>query len=59
VRRHRLGLALMQTYNVSRQLIRQEEHAQLLPHVQRIFHVRKMARRRVKPAAAPQTETKA
>ncbi|HYI10166.1 MAG TPA: hypothetical protein VEK57_13990 [Thermoanaerobaculia bacterium] len=56
VRRHRLGLALMQAYNVSRQLVRQEEHAHLLPHVQRIFHVRKLARRRIKPAAAPQTQ---
>ncbi|HYI12786.1 MAG TPA: hypothetical protein VEK57_27300 [Thermoanaerobaculia bacterium] len=56
MRRHRLGLALMQAYNVSRQLVRQEEHAQLLTHVQRIFHVRKMARRRIQPAAEPQTQ---
>ena len=50
VRRHRMGLAVMQAYNVSRQLVRQEEHAHLLPHVQRMSQVRKFGRRRSKPA---------
>ena len=53
VRRHRIGLAVMQAYNVSRQLVRQDEHAQLRPHVERMRHVRKFNRRRSKPAGEP------
>jgi hypothetical protein len=56
VRRHRIGLALMQVYNVSRQLVRQEEHAHLLPHVERMSQVRKLGRRRIKAETEPQTE---
>ncbi len=55
VRRHRIGLALMQAQNVSRQLVRQEEHAHLLPHVERMSLVRKLGRRRNK-AAEPQPQ---
>jgi hypothetical protein len=33
VRRHRIGLAALQTYNVARQLVRSKEHAHLIPHV--------------------------
>jgi hypothetical protein len=33
VRRHRLGLIAMQVYQISRQLARRKEHANLLPHV--------------------------
>jgi hypothetical protein len=50
VRRHRMGLAMLQAYNVSRQLVRQEEHANLRPHVQRMTQIRKFGRRRAKPA---------
>jgi hypothetical protein len=50
VRRHCIGLAVVQAYNVSRQLVRQEEHAHLLLHVQRMTQVRKFGRRRSKPA---------
>lgn len=50
VRRHRIGLAVVQAYNVSRQLVRLEEHAHLVPHVQRMTQVRKFGRRRAKPA---------
>ena len=53
LRRHRVALALLQAYNVSRQLVRQEEHAQLRPHVDRMFRVRKFDRRRGKTAADP------
>jgi hypothetical protein len=53
VRRHRMGLAMMQVYNVSRQLVRQEEHSDLLPHVERMSQVRRFNRRR-KPALEPQ-----
>jgi hypothetical protein len=58
VRRHRMGLAVVQAYNVSRQLVRQEEHAHLLPHVQRMSQVRKFRQRRTKPAdRQPQPES--
>lgn len=56
VRRQRIGLAMMQAYNVGRQLVRQEEHAYLLPHVQRMSQVRKFSRRRRK-AAEPQPKS--
>ncbi len=54
VRRHRLGLVVLQAYNVSRQLVRQEEHAHLLSHVETMTRLRKIGRRRAKPAAEPQ-----
>ncbi|HYR28310.1 MAG TPA: hypothetical protein VEU30_07565 [Thermoanaerobaculia bacterium] len=53
IRRHRVGLAVLQAYNVSRQLVRQDEHAQLRPHVERMTLVRKFGRRRSRPAADP------
>jgi hypothetical protein len=53
VRRHRMGRAVLQAYNVSRQLVRQDEHAQLRPHVERMLLVRKLSRRRPKPAGDP------
>lgn len=53
VRRHRLGQAAIQTYNVSRQLVRQEDHADLLPHVETMRRLPKYGRRRVKSSAAP------
>jgi hypothetical protein len=53
VRRHRVGLAVLQAYNVSRQLVRQEEHAQLRPHVERMSRVKRFGRRRNKPAGDP------
>jgi hypothetical protein len=56
VRRHRVGLVLLQAYNVSRQLVRQEEHAHLVPHVQRMSQVRKFGRRRRTKAANPQPQ---
>jgi hypothetical protein len=56
VRRHRVGLAVVQAYNVSRQLVRQEEHAHLLPHVQRMSQVGKFGRRRRTKPADPQPE---
>lgn len=54
VRRHRLGRVALQAYSVGRQLVRQEEHAQLLPHVENMSRIRKFARRRPKPAAEPE-----
>ena len=62
LRRHRLGLAVVQAYNISRQLVRQDEHAQLRPHVERMRRVRRFTRRRSKPAdvaaAQPQVESR-
>lgn len=52
VRRHRVGRAVLQAYNISRQLVRQDEHAQLRPHVERMSRLRKFGRRRSKPADA-------
>ena len=53
VRRHRVGLAVLQAYNVGRQLVRQDEHSQLRPHVERMSRVRKFARRRGKRVGDP------
>jgi hypothetical protein len=54
VRRHRLGLVVMQAYNVSRALVRQEEHSHLLQHVEAMSRLRKFSRRRIKSTAEPQ-----
>jgi hypothetical protein len=54
VRRQRIGLAALQTYAVSRQLVERGEHMQLLPHVERMSQLPRYGRRRVKPAAEPQ-----
>ena len=51
VRRHNIGLTLLQAYNIARQLVRKKEYAFLVPHVetmQRIFKATQ--RKRVKPA---------
>jgi hypothetical protein len=56
IRRHRISLAALQAYNVSKQLVRQEEHADLLPHVERMSRLRKFGRRRVKTAEPPQQQ---
>ncbi|MGZ5441215.1 MAG: hypothetical protein ACXW5U_08080 [Thermoanaerobaculia bacterium] len=53
VRRHRLGLAALQVYNVSRELVRQEDHANLLPHVETMRRIPKYSRRRKPSAAQP------
>jgi len=60
VRRHRIGEAALQAYHVSRQLVRQEDHSDLLPHVETMSRIPKYGRRRAKsatpadPAKAPQ-----
>lgn len=53
VRRHRIGLAALQAFSVSRQLVRQENHADLLPHVETMSRLPKYSRRRVKPPTGP------
>jgi len=55
IRRHRVGLAALQAYSISRQLIRQKQHADLLPHVQGMKRLAKFGRKRkgVQPSPAP------
>lgn len=59
VRRQRINLAVQQAYTVSSQLVKLEEHAHLLPHVERMRRLRKLGRRRTKPAAETQPATPA
>jgi len=51
-RRHRLGLAVLQTYAIARQLVRKKEYAELLPHVAEMRRVSKFGRKR-RPADGP------
>lgn len=57
-RRHRLGLTALQTYSIARQLVRQKEHADLLPHVDAMRRLNRFGRKRrpvppVSPPAVP------
>ena len=53
-RRHRVGLAALQAYSISRQLVRQDTHSELLPHVTDMKRLNRFGHRRVrKPAPAP------
>jgi hypothetical protein len=56
MRRQRISHAALQAFNVSKQLVRQEEFADLLPHVERLSRIRKFGRRRLKPAEPPQQQ---
>ncbi|HEY0144400.1 MAG TPA: hypothetical protein VGF48_26185 [Thermoanaerobaculia bacterium] len=49
VRRERIARAALQAYNVSTQLVKQEEYAYLLPHVERMKRLPKFGRRPSKP----------
>ena len=53
VRRHRIGLAALQVFNVSRELARREEHADLLPRIEAMRRIPKYLRRPAKPPATP------
>lgn len=60
LRRERLGLAALQVLNVSRELVRREEHSGLWPHVEAMSRIPKYSRRRrTKPAepASPANPT--
>jgi len=46
VRRHRLGTASLQAYFITQQLVRQREHAHLLPHLAEMRRVSKFGGRR-------------
>jgi hypothetical protein len=45
VRRHRIGLIALQAYNIGRQLVRREEHADLLPHIAAMRNHNKFGKR--------------
>ena len=51
LRRHRVGMATLQTYSISRQLVRQEGHDDLLPHVAAMKQLNRFGRRRKSPGA--------
>jgi hypothetical protein len=55
VRRQRIAQVALQSYNVSRELVKQEEHAHLLPYVERMKRMPKYGRRR-KPAEPAQPQ---
>jgi hypothetical protein len=48
-RRHRVCLAALQAYNITRQLVRQPENADLLPHFDEMRRLNPFGRRRAKP----------
>lgn len=53
VRRHKVGLAGLQVYSISRQLVRKEgEHSDLLPHVKDMQRLNRFGRKR-QPATEP------
>ena len=55
VLRQRLGLAALQAYQISRQLIRDDRHApRLNAHVAEMRRLNRFGRRRPKPAAPPE-----
>jgi hypothetical protein len=58
-RRYRLGITALQTYAIARQLVRQEEHADLLPHVEAMKRASKFGRRRRVQAPAVQPDSPA
>jgi hypothetical protein len=63
VRRHRVGLAALQTYNTARQLVRSKAHAHLLPHVAEMKRLNRFGKKHparasvTAPPAVPVTET--
>ncbi|HVE72914.1 MAG TPA: hypothetical protein VNI54_16220, partial [Thermoanaerobaculia bacterium] len=48
--------AALQVFKVSKQLVRLQEHADLLPHVERLRRMNRFARRRAKSPAEPQQQ---
>lgn len=52
-RRYRLGITSLQAYSIARQLVRQNEHAELLPHVEAMRRASKFGRRRRVQAPEP------
>lgn len=52
-RRYRLGLSVLQAYAITRQLVRQKQHADLLPHFEEMRRVNKFKRKRAAPPDDP------
>jgi hypothetical protein len=52
IRRHRIGLKALQVYGISRQLVRQPEHMNLIAVVDKMKQMNKLGRR--KPKAEPE-----
>ena len=52
-RRHRVGLASLQTYKITGQLVRHEDHSDLLPHLHEMKRLNRFGRRRRKTPAEP------
>ena len=50
-RRHRIGLKALQIYGLARHLIRQPEHHDLIPYVERLRQMNKLGKRKKKPPA--------
>ena len=53
VRRHRIGEAALVAYAITRRLARQEQHANLLPHVETMRRLNRFGVKRSKPVATP------
>lgn len=51
--RYRLGLSVLQVYAITRQLVRQKAHADLLPHYEEMRRVNKFKRKRAAQPADP------
>ncbi len=62
-RRHAVGLASLQSYSITRQLVRHIDHADLMPHLDEMKRSSRFGRRRAKtttpaPTTTPETPTK-
>ena len=56
IRRHRIGLVTLQTYNICRQLVRKKDHSNLLPHVEMMKRLNKFGRKRAKTPPQPEPQ---
>jgi hypothetical protein len=60
VRRHRIGLTALQVYSICQQLVRQEQHSDLLSYVERMRQLNRFGRKRkvhAEPETTPAAET--
>ena len=56
VRRHRVGLKVLQAYGICRQLVRQPEHRDLIPVVQKLQQMNKLGKRKPKGEKPEESE---
>lgn len=56
IRRHRVGLKALQIYGICRQLVRQPEHADLIPYVEKMIEMNKLGKRKKKDVGDAKTE---